>query len=76
MLVLRRKAGETIVIDDQIEVEILGIEGDTVKIGVRAPQNIEVHRQEIYLAIKQSNQAASQSHLTRDQMKSLFNQGK
>ncbi|UYO05200.1 MULTISPECIES: carbon storage regulator CsrA [unclassified Paenibacillus] len=59
MLVLTRKKGESIVISENIEIIILGVEGDNVKIGVNAPKHIEIHRKELYLAIQQSNEEAS-----------------
>lgn len=59
MLVLTRKKGESIIISENIEIIILGVEGDTVKIGVNAPKDIEIHRKELYLAIQQSNEEAS-----------------
>jgi carbon storage regulator len=58
MLVLKRKLNESIVIGDDIEVEILGVEGDQVKLGIRAPKVVEIHRKEVYLAIQESNKAA------------------
>ena len=47
MLVLSRKIGETIVIGDQIQVKVLGIEGDQVKLGIVAPKSVKVHRSEV-----------------------------
>jgi carbon storage regulator len=58
MLVLSRKKGESIVIDDQIEVTVIGVEGDVIKLGIEAPKNISIHRKEIYLAIQEENKAA------------------
>lgn len=68
MLVLTRKKGESIMIGDQIEVVLLGVEGEQVKIGIRAPQSVQVFRQELYVAIKQSNREAMQSHLNLQDM--------
>jgi len=59
MLVLARKKGESIMIGNQIEVVILDTEGDTVRIGINAPRQIEVFRKEVYDAIQQSNREAS-----------------
>jgi len=61
MLVLARKKGEAIVIGDHIEIIVLDTEGDTVRLGISAPKNVQIHRQEIYKAIKQANQEASKS---------------
>lgn len=58
MLVLTRKVGESIMIGDGIEVKIIGIDGDQVKLGIEAPRHIKVHRQEIFEAIQEENKAA------------------
>jgi carbon storage regulator len=59
MLVLTRKLGESIVIDGRITVKIVRVDGgDTVKIGITAPADVPVHREEVYHEIQQSNQAA------------------
>lgn len=60
MLVLTRKLNQAIQIGDDIEIKIVGIEGEQVKIGIEAPKHIDIHRKEVYLAIQQENsQAAS-----------------
>ncbi len=59
MLVLKRKLDESVIIGDSIEVKILDIKGDYVKIGISAPLDISVHRKEVYLAIQQENMASS-----------------
>lgn len=48
MLILTRRITETLMIGDDIQVAILGVKGNQVRIGIQAPKNIEVHRQEIY----------------------------
>ena len=48
MLILTRKKGERIIIDDDIEVMIVGIHGTQVRLGITAPQEVEVHREEVY----------------------------
>ncbi|PHM51128.1 carbon storage regulator CsrA [Xenorhabdus sp. KK7.4] len=53
MLILTRRAQEKIMIGDDIEVVILGINGKQIKIGVKAPENTPVHREEIYQRIQQ-----------------------
>ncbi len=52
MLILTRKVGETIVINDTIRVTVLQVKGNQVRIGVSAPKEVAVHREEIYLRIK------------------------
>lgn len=59
MLVLTRKKGEAIQIGDQIEVKILSIDGDQIKIGINAPQTVEIFRKEIYNEILQQNNEAA-----------------
>ena len=59
MLGLSRKKGESIMIGDNIEIVILDVQKDQVKIGINAPKNIGVHRKEIYVQIKQENEAAA-----------------
>ncbi len=58
MLVLTRKADESLVIGDQITLTILAIEGDRVKIGIQAPREIAVHRKEVWDAIHDQNRLA------------------
>ena len=59
MLVLGRKKGESIVIDDDIEIIVTSIEGDTVKLGIAAPKHITIHRKEVYLEIQEENKQAT-----------------
>ena len=63
MLALSRKKDESIIIGDEIEVKILDISGDKVRIGIEAPREISIHRQEIYLQIQEENKMASQNTL-------------
>ena len=58
MLVLSRKVNENIVIDGRIVVKVVRTEGNFVKLGIEAPADVPVHRQEIYEEIQRSNQAA------------------
>ena len=59
MLALTRKSGESIIIDGNIEITILDIKGDKVRIGVNAPKNVTIHRKEVYNQIKAANQEAT-----------------
>ncbi len=58
MLILSRKPGESIVIDGRIKVTVMRSEGEAVKIGIEAPAEVPVHRQEIYEEIQRSNRQA------------------
>ncbi|MFC3799860.1 carbon storage regulator CsrA [Cohnella sp. GCM10012308] len=58
MLVLSRKKGESIMIGHDIELVVLGTEGDTVRLGIKAPRSVAVNRKEIYDAIQESNREA------------------
>ncbi|MEZ2658255.1 carbon storage regulator CsrA [Aneurinibacillus aneurinilyticus] len=61
MLVLARKAGESIVIGDNIRVKVVSVDGDQIKIGIEAPRTVEIHREEIYDAIRTENRLAGQT---------------
>ncbi|WP_132995710.1 carbon storage regulator CsrA [Sporanaerobacter acetigenes] len=74
MLILSRKKDESIIIGDDIEITIIGIEDDKVKVGINAPKNIDIHRKEIYLQIQEENQKASQvkNNINIDQLKGFI----
>lgn len=59
MLALTRKKNETIIIDNKIEITILDIKGEQIKIGVKAPSDVAVYRKEIYSDVKEANAEAS-----------------
>lgn len=61
MLVLSRKKGESIMIGDQIELKVVSIDGDQVKLGIVAPKNVRVHRSEIFEAIQEQNKQSMQT---------------
>lgn len=60
MLILTRRVGETVVIGNDVTVTILGVKGNQVRVGINAPKNVAVHREEIYERIKRE-QGGSQS---------------
>lgn len=59
MLILTRKTGESLLIGDDIEITVLSVRGGQVKLGVKAPKNVAVHREEIYQRIKASTEQNS-----------------
>ena len=61
MLVLTRKLGESIAIDDHIKIVVVQIKGKQVRLGIKAPRETKIHREEVYQAIQDQNTAASQS---------------
>ncbi len=60
MLILTRRVGETLVIGDNVTVTVLGVKGNQVRIGVNAPKDVAVHREEIYERIKREREEAQQ----------------
>ena len=60
MLVLTRKKDQTIVISDDIEITVLDIQGDQVRIGISAPRSVSIHRKEVFLEIQQENKKAAE----------------
>lgn len=58
MLILTRRVGETLMIGDEVSVTVLGVKGNQVRIGINAPRDVAVHREEIYERIKQENEAS------------------
>ena len=72
MLVLSRKANESIIIGKDIEIKILGIEDGKVKLGIEAPRGLEIYRKEIYVEIEEENRTASKQNLDLENLKSLF----
>ena len=61
MLVLTRRKGESIIVGDDIEIFVLDVSGDAVRIGIKAPKEVSIHRREIYEAIQEENIAAARA---------------
>ena len=61
MLALTRKKGESLVINNNIEITVLDIRGDQIKIGIMAPKEVPVYRKEVYLQIQKENEASLQA---------------
>lgn len=71
MLALSRKKNEALVINNNVEVTILDIKGDQVKVGITAPKDVPVYRKEVYLQIQEANKDAVKSE-NLEALKDLF----
>ncbi|ESL01594.1 carbon storage regulator [Catonella morbi ATCC 51271] len=69
MLALSRKPGESVVIGNDIEITILEVKGEQVKVGIKAPQSVAIYRKELFEQIQESNREASK--ISEDVMKNL-----
>ncbi len=72
MLALTRKLNESIMIGNEIEVSVLEIKGDQVKIGISAPKSVPIYRKEIYIQIQEANKEAVDSTASMEEIKKLF----
>ncbi|MBT1450857.1 carbon storage regulator CsrA [Glaciecola sp. XM2] len=61
MLILTRRVGETLMVGDNVTVTVLGVKGNQVRIGVNAPKDVSVHREEIYMRIQAEKGQSNQS---------------
>ena len=71
MLALTRKKGESLVINNNIEVTILEIRGDQIKLGISAPRDVSIYRKEVYLQMQEENKAALETN-NAEALKKLF----
>ncbi len=65
MLVLTRKLGESIAIDDHIKIRVVQIKGKQVRLGIEAPRETKIHREEVYSAIKDQNVESANTDVVR-----------
>ena len=72
MLALSRKAGESIIINNDIEIVVLDVKGEQVKLGINAPKSVPIYRKEIYEQIQQANIEAVESDTTAEALDELF----
>ena len=74
MLVLTRKKDQSIIINENIEITVLEVQGDQVRIGINAPKSISIHRKEVFVQIADENKKASEINLKLDLNNILKNQ--
>ncbi len=72
MLALSRKSNESIMLGNDIEITVLEIKGDQVKIGVKAPKSVAIFRKEIYLQIQEENKKAAEQNVDKETIENLF----
>ena len=72
MLALSRKANESVVLGNDIEITILEIKGDQVKVGVSAPKSVAIYRKELYMQIQQSNKEAANEEISMEALSKLL----
>ena len=72
MLALSRKKGEALMINNDIEITVLDIKGEQVKIGISAPKEVPVYRKEVYIQIQEANKEAYANMEGMEQLASLF----
>jgi carbon storage regulator len=72
MLALTRKTGDAIMINNNIEITVLEVRGDQVKIGISAPKEVSIYRKEVYLEIQKENEEAAQA-ISMDDVEALKN---
>ena len=61
MLIITRRAGQKVMLGDDITIEVMEVVGNSVRLGVAAPKSLPVYREEIWAAVKEENQAAAQA---------------
>ena len=76
MLALSRKKGEALMINNDIEITVLEVKGEQVKIGIAAPKEVPVYRKEVYIQIQQANKEAANNVKAVDELASILGQKK
>lgn len=71
MLLLTRKEGESILIGDDIKITVIEVTGDRVRLGIEAPRDLSVYREEVYLAIREENRQAARSSDVKELLESF-----
>lgn len=71
MLVLTRKLNEVIKIGENIEIKVVSIDGEQIKLGIEAPAQIEIHRKEVYMAIQETNKLAVEKSVNIQALKEI-----
>jgi carbon storage regulator len=66
MLILTRRIGETLIIGDDVNITVLGVKGNQVRLGINAPKDVSVHREEIYLRIQQEKEGGSPGNMKEE----------
>lgn len=72
MLALTRKKGESLVINNNIEITVLEIRGDQIKIGISAPKEVPIYRKEVYVQIQKENEESMKNLTDPETLKNLF----
>ncbi len=72
MLALSRKKGESLIINNNVEITILDIKGDQIKVGIQAPKDVTIYRKEVYLQIQDANREATEAAEGLEALRNLF----
>ena len=72
MLALSRKKGEALIVNNNIEITVLEVKGDQVKLGISAPKEVTIYRKEVYAQIQEANKAAAENLEGLEQLAGLF----